>query len=403
VVAVSLKNFHWFGLLLVPGVLYALLVDSPVGRAIARASPRTRFAGTFVLVAFVSVVFVVLYRNNLFFRLAILPVVPTWYTADGYTLFSPAHLVDVSNLAFVLLPGLFVYVVAAGKAPFRSVWGRSDFRFLIILVAGTWSGIFLLDPKLGMPRDWDLFAFGGVPLAVFWVYWAVAAPGPIGPRRLAAWLSIALGSVVLAGRVTVGTSPEVAVRHFESYLRLDQAKSRNSRLHLVNFYRDRGEEGRAREEVVKWERDYPERALILTAERMQTEGKIEESIALSRDVLELDPISARAYLNLGGCFLLRKEYARALEMLEVARALHADSYNVSTRIAWAYAGMADYTASERWWLRAKSLEDSYLVNLNLARLYERTGRREEYVRCLTRAAESPDAAEEVLKEASALK
>ena len=84
-------------------------------------------------------------------------------SADGYSIFSLIHLYDIANeiiliipIAFLLIP-IFMYVSTPEKIE------KSLKLFFAILIFCAVLFIFLLDPKLGMPRDWDLFS---TPMAI---------------------------------------------------------------------------------------------------------------------------------------------------------------------------------------------------------------------------------------------
>lgn len=75
---------------------------------------------------------------------------------SGYSLFSPSHLLDIANsmLLSALPLVLIIPVISASKSK------PGVFEWLAFLGAVLF--LFFVDPKLGMARDWDLFASAGL-------------------------------------------------------------------------------------------------------------------------------------------------------------------------------------------------------------------------------------------------
>ena len=81
----------------------------------------------------------------------------------SYSLFSLSHLLDLINHQLLVSPvGLLMLLTSV--LAFSGRTGRRDraARFLLILSLCTLAYAFLADPKLGYPRDWDLFAFSAL-------------------------------------------------------------------------------------------------------------------------------------------------------------------------------------------------------------------------------------------------
>ena len=66
----------------------------------------------------------------------------------------------------MLLPGVGILLLVLVRLDIRKLWLSREIRFLSIATALCLGTVFVLGHGLGMPRDWDLFAFSGVPLVV---------------------------------------------------------------------------------------------------------------------------------------------------------------------------------------------------------------------------------------------
>jgi hypothetical protein len=105
-------------------------------------------------------------------------------TPRDYSLFSPAHLVDLGNV--LLLIGMPVLILLAGVILFhrRHVeWSHPTVKFAALAVLFPLLFLLAVNPLLSMPRDWDLYALLAGPLlllllAVLAHHDDVRLPGP---------------------------------------------------------------------------------------------------------------------------------------------------------------------------------------------------------------------------------
>ncbi len=94
--------------------------------------------------------------------LIFLPLLTGRSSSPEYAALSPKHLLDIVNLVFLLFPGLAA--IAVGRAVCRA--RASATKLSVFFAPGTFGGaafLALVDPVLGMARDWDLLSFTVVP------------------------------------------------------------------------------------------------------------------------------------------------------------------------------------------------------------------------------------------------
>lgn len=396
--AVPLVFAHAFGPLAIPAVAYVLLPEhwrTPPPGPLRR---RLQYAAA-LLAAVAAATLLALLSRDLRVRLAVLPIQRTWFSPDGYTLFSKAHLLDVANLAFLLFPGIAV-VAAAALRPLRLSDRTSVAPFLALFLAADGIGVFALAPALGMPRDWDLFAFAGIPVVVG-AGLALLRHGEARPEaRGAAALAVALGLASLGPRIAQGFTPELAAARFHGLLELDVYRARTGRSILVSYYVAAGRMDLAEIEATRVESDYPERELVRRADEANTAGMTDEAIALSREALAYNSGYNEAYMLLGEGLLLRGECEESVVMSERAYALSGDAFRITHNLGLANGWLGRSTEAEKWWKRALAIQpDSYEVNLSLSKLYETMGRERDSLEALRRAARSERAAPEVVEAA----
>ncbi len=391
---------HAFGPLLLPAVAWVFLAETPAARRWGAAPRALRWSALAAAAAAAAAGLVQGCERSMAVRLAVLPVPRTWYTLEGYTLFSRNHLLDLANLALQALPGLVVLAAACAVLRPR-VSPRPAVRTFFALVLGfPWLGVFLLAPAIGMPRDWDLFAFAAVPLAAFAGLALLRESKDAAAGRRAAVMIAALGLAVTGARVAEGVAPEVAVRRAQANIALDKSRSRAARSILITYFANSGQYERADEESRRYEADFPERALERRAHELLAEGRTAEAMQVCREALALNSGSRDANLLLGEGLLATGEFEEAAEMLHRAYSIGADPLRSAHDSGLANAWLGRSAEAEAWWMKALEIRpDSYEVHLSLAKLYETQGRREEFVRHLGEAARSENAAPDVIARA----
>ncbi len=390
--------FHVIAATLIPSAVYLLAVESRAGTFIARQGRAAKIALTLAMLAVVIWVFHHFYTTDYFFRFAFVPLLENRFTVEGYTLFSIRHLADYLNLLLLLLPGLPIVVAALWSTPLRNILKRRECRFLLILAASTLGAIFVLDPKLGMPRDWDLFSFVGVPLAIVSYYLVLGNRRSTDSYVSVCVLSITLCLLGLCPRVVAQVNSSISVSHFKDYLMMDRVKNRNGRGILKRFYRAQGQEQEARKVRVKRRQDFPEEGTYIEANRLMKAGSTRRAAALFTRVVDLNPIYWNAWSALGNCYKNLKEYDSALVCLEIADGLNPYNDSICNRLAWTCFHKGDYGRARRLWLNMLE-QDSLLIDpkRGLARLYQVTGDEERYYQYIVRAASRNDAPLDIVK------
>lgn len=100
------------------------------------------------------------------------PFVPIWpELSNSYLALSPQHLLDLANLVFLVAPlGISMFVFGIVFRETRTADTDISQQLLGLLVLLTSLASFWIDPQLGMPRDWDLLSFFGIPLSLWAAY-----------------------------------------------------------------------------------------------------------------------------------------------------------------------------------------------------------------------------------------
>ena len=141
-------------------------------------------------------------------------LVKVWPTPNNnYWFLSPAHMIDILNLLFFLMPsGLMIILLFIKKSTSDSISILLGWYALIIFLE-----IFWIDPLIGTSRDWDLLAFAGFPLSAWAGYKFIKNVHHLKKQGI-----LMLSSAIL---ILMHISPHVYEKH-----NLDIATSRLDRL-----------------------------------------------------------------------------------------------------------------------------------------------------------------------------
>ena len=389
--------FHAFGISLIPSTLFLLLHDT---RAVVYFGRRTRSAkwwaaamASMLLIA----AFFYLYMNSYGFRFSVVPIFPDRFTVEGYTLFSFKHILDFFNLLLLLLPGLPVFLLLLPYLSKQSLKQKAS-MFLLILTASTLVAVFLIDPKLGMPRDWDLFSFAGIPLAVL-AYYTILSNRQIVKRHAAVTLVIMLGFFSVVPRAVRQNTPELAITEFRNYAALDKAKNKTGRVNLGNYYRDSGDSTKAENEYLQWDKDFPENYVVSKLDSLVKANKRQEAFEYARWAIKKNPAFATAYYALGTQYLKLQNTDSAIFYLEIATAMNPQNAVIWGALGFAFTKNGEMKKGEQTLRNSIDLDESSLSPyLDLLNLYAESYQERKYDSLLSILAEHNDIIPEILAE-----
>ena len=375
--------FHPYTVAFVPAVAYLLLRKSPVGRTweCLSSSMRRVVAAAFILTVLAALFWA--YRASLFLQLSLVPWWHNRFTVEGYTLFSGKHLLDFANLLVVLLPALAIAVWAVWSTRLSGLLRRPAYVFLLLATGVSLAIAFLFDPKLGMPRDWDIFAFAGTPLAALLFYRLLDTQLPLPGREAAAAAAVVLGAVFLLPRATIQVIPDASIALFDSYSQLDTIKTHSGRYVLLQYLRSHGRNDEAdRREAIN--------AQLAPYEKWDLDGfallrhdQIDEAEALFRKVIATVPTYSYSWSNLGMCFIKKNQWDSALVYLKIADGLNPFNSNTYNALGFAYLNLGREDKAEDYFKRAIYHDPhNFTARGNLVRLYTQQRRRKDLVNLL---------------------
>lgn len=329
-------GFHFVGFTMIPS--FALLAARrPAGReravgAALTAALLTAAAGLARLSRDPGLGATDLGRHLLF-----LPGDP-FYRAYGFL--SPAHLAEAANEVLLLLPfgaPLLLWAVARRRA--RRALAEPSGAFLGVACAGALGFLLAFNAEIGVARDWDLFAFIAVPLALLAARLAGAALAPERPPAPAPTRGLAMAAlaVQLANTIPfIWTShdPRAGLERARAILAADERLSPHARSYGAAFVAPalaaigRWPEALPYYETIVRYRPNDGEAHLGLAGALVTVGREDEGVAAARRSIELNPADPRPHSILGRYHYRHLRYVEA--EVELRRALELGARDPKT-------------------------------------------------------------------------
>lgn len=353
--------FHWFGIVLLPSLIYLLFYDSAPANFIVNLGRRRQVLIGLAIVAVGIGCYQYLRWTQYFFQFAFLPLLPDQFTVDSDYLLSAKHISDFLNLMIMLSPGVGVLLVGLWGACGHRRWSGVPEQFLLIFLVSAVVCIYVFNPGIGMPRNWDLFALPGIPLAVLLVYSVLSGSEGARQRFVAGGLAVVLAFLVLIPRVISQRTPEIAIAHFKNYVELDRTRNRNSRSLLTEYYRKAGDLAAAEQWNRLAQADFPEADLTNRGKRLVSAGDYRQAEALFRRALEINPIFVDAYSNLATCLMNTGRMEEADEVLALADGLNPLNATVANNRGTLFLRQGDLVKAGEQFREALRIEPGYFM------------------------------------------
>jgi Flp pilus assembly protein TadD len=382
-VAAGAAIMHILAVTLVPALLYALFAPTAIGRRIARMSAGAMLLAVLITGGVATLVLHVVASANFFAHYSLVPLVAEYFTPDRYSLFSSAHLLDVANLLLLVCPPLLLVggLVAVDRRHVKLADPAT--MFLSLASLSTVGTMFLLDPKLGMARDWDLFSFAGVPLVAL-VFYVLVEKREHPVVRQSLMLALVLCLLTILPRIVTLSSVEQSVTQFRHYAMLDLQKNRKSwGFHLARHYEITGDTAQADAVRAEWTRLHPDKTLVEEARLMKQRGQWQRSEELLWQAAQINPSNSDIWSNLGEIVLYMGLVDSAEVLLTRCLRLNPSDYSAYNNLATAFLQWGQYDKAIKHLQRAHELypEGSEIL-YNLATAHRLTGDQASYRRCL---------------------
>jgi Flp pilus assembly protein TadD len=280
-----------------------------------------------------AAVIIWLYLTRIKFEIIFLPVFVGRPPALDYAALSPKHLLDIVNLTLLLLPGLGALLVT-GVARAEESSLRATRMFLLWCFVGSFLFLLVIDPQLGMERDWDLMSFTVLPLILYLLSGAQEIGQHHSGRAVIAYtvVILLLTSSYLAANIRVDASEA----RYHSLLRYYATKERSGWSVFVNYYQEKGDSERASLIRNEMARMYPEYRRLAEAYGHLNKGDYREAYAIVDSLIEEYPYNPDYLQIYANCLGKLDRFSESESNFQRALAVRPNSPIVENEMAQMY-------------------------------------------------------------------
>ncbi len=361
-------SLHFSAILLLPSLLYlSLAKKSPEPDTGRRPFPWANIIQMVLIVLIVGGGLLVL-RNYGSQKqgLGSFLLPPLGINGDSYSLFSLSHLLDFLNHQLLVSPlGIPIWLVLG-----LFFWRRISFKerevvFLLILSGCAIFFALGVDPKLGYPRDWDLFAFTSLGYTILGVYLLLSVLKGSELKRIR-YITLALASTALVSTVPwiyVNASEEKAVERVAHMLDLDGKRSVLGHEALAYHYRSRGQKDK---EIEEWKKaiaavEKPRYIKNLAVVYIEADRYEEAARQLER-ILAKDPDDHLTHSDLAKTYAALGRHEEAKHQLLKAVELQPENPVYYENLGLFFLNLKSYEESKEIFRKALQIDSSYSPN-----------------------------------------
>ena len=237
-----------------------------------------------------------------------------------YGLFGSHHLLDLFNL-FSLIAPLFLIFALYAVLSIKRIMKDNISLTLRILAASQFVGLFVLDPKNGMIRDYVSFGFFMTGFIYLGIYSIVTYP-PVSDRfgRIKGILAPA-SVLLLLPALIVHLAPEKSAQSIDRFLTYNETKLESAYLAMRDYYyvdKNFPEADRRDQSVVSKAKGALQSRLV---EDLYSHDRIDESFSYANLLVEMNPYNATYRMQKANLLKYFKRYGEAKAQLDTALTL----------------------------------------------------------------------------------
>ncbi|HVP37454.1 MAG TPA: tetratricopeptide repeat protein, partial [Terriglobales bacterium] len=299
--------------------------------------------------------------------------------ATGYTLFSFPHLLDILN-QHLLLSSAGIILLLVIILTYKGIIKFKDpiVSFLVIVSISQFLYHFLVDPKFGAPRDWDLFSSVALGYTLLGVYLFINF---VQSKRYPALVIIFLAVLAALPWFLLNANPEKGVNRFKYILDLDLKRSWSGRYTLVDYFYKQKDFAEYKEAMAQLNKAFPEDSLVREAENNKDHGNYVRATELLEKAIEINPSFYWAYNDLGVIYLNQGKTDQALDEFEKVVRLNPYSFIFHVNMGRAFLAKGEQQKALTEFNKARRLGCNLPdVFYDMARIYSNLGETEKAIK-----------------------
>jgi tetratricopeptide (TPR) repeat protein len=311
-------SLHLSGVILLPSLIY-LIFSGRTGKE-GEKDKKNWLSKLLLSLGVVLLVGVGIYLLQTFDPwkkgLAYYLISPLGGSQSSYSFFSTAHLVDFINHQLLVSPvGILLLITSVifflGKINSKDKLVKS----LSLVSICSLGYAFLIDPKLGYPRDWDLFAFSCLGYTILGIYLFLTCWRESKMEELRyVTLSLVFTSLVITlPWIYVNAAEERSVARIEHILDLDNERSAYGRENLAIYYSQKEE---FEKEIIQWKKAIDisnnARYMVNLAMTYKNLGKYDLAFEELKRSVETDPMFYFTHFHLGEMYAQQGKHEEAI-------------------------------------------------------------------------------------------
>ncbi|MCP4568194.1 MAG: hypothetical protein GY841_11505 [FCB group bacterium] len=336
-----------------------LLFSRGTGKRLYRRYRWLIWSGAGILLTVAMILFIKKYNQQLEFQMHFLPLITGRPLTPNYTIFSFQHLVDIINELSLLIPLWPVLVYFGVQCKIKGSLNKIN-GFLMAFGLGGLCFLFIIDPRIGMGRDWDMFALTGLgPLIL--VLRQIYSDGD-RIRRFIPALTVMSLILILPFFIT-NLSYSSSLEYVKWNLRLDQPLSKAGIVMLQNYYLNIGNTKASDSLVQRSNELFPDDNWDESALALAQSGDYVQAMALVESKLKKDPYSPKTFNVRGQIYNLMGHYNNAISDMEQAVRLAPDNHVFLSELAKIYQYAGQYERMMEALRRAQRYDLNYNMML----------------------------------------
>ena len=286
-------------------------------------------AGGIILLAGASL-YIWQYNTSIGFMVHFLPPFFGRGITPDYAVLSLSHIVDIANLSLLLIP-VWPALLFISRRQARSLLKDKVSLFLLFFSVGGVVFLLLIDPRLGMGRDWDLFALCLLGPALVLIRMTLLA---CSDKSTFVVLSL-MALLLTAPYIYTNTGRVSSQVYIKSLLELDRARSRSGLVMVRDYLYRQGNVPGAVAVNNKLIEYFPQKYIADSVSVLIEKGQNDVALILADSIFRMNPYVVDGYNMKGMVFLRLNRLDSALYYLTTS--LELGRYEHKT-----YVNLAEY-------------------------------------------------------------